>query len=183
MSFPAVTADLRQATGRVSLEGKSLGTAIVISADHVATAAHVIGDDERHLLHAAVFKVAFTDGPREFRARADWVDWAMDIAVLERMDREVPLPPSVPVRQLAAARPGSLQPAWVTWGFPPDINRHGFGLVGNVVADAAVLAKDVPALQLTVVQNASHHLGGVSGGPVMVDGCCVALIREYPLAV
>ena len=170
---------LRQAVARIDIvqggKSGSRGTGFLVAPDLVLTALHVVGDRSAPTLTLLPGTIALTfpthsteatvvDGRVD--ARADWI--LLRCAVPPPNVRPIPLSDSV--------EDGA---AWETYGFPDANPRDGLAQIGTVT-HASGTFEGISAYQLFSDQASSGSgapVKGASGGPVIVGGAIVGLLR------
>lgn len=96
-----------------------------------------------------------------------------DVALLE-----LAAPTAQPALPSAVLPPFTQPPRWRGYGFP-QAHPTGMPLTGEVQSRHGNLAP-WPALQLGLDQGGYGRMKGISGGPVVVRGCAVGVIRYAP---
>ena len=170
---------IRQAIARIDIVqgGKigSRGTGFLVAPDLVLTAVHVVADRSAPTLTLLPGQIALTFPTHTTEAtvveghadpRADWI-----------LLRCTTPPPNVrPIPLADSVDDGA---AWETYGFPDANPRDGLAQIGTVT-NAAGSFEGIAAYQLYSDQAAGGSgapVKGASGGPVIVDGAIVGLLR------
>jgi WD40 repeat protein len=152
----------------------SRGTGFLVGPGLVLTALHVVANrnpDPPQFLPGRIV-LTFPGATREARLHTSFWDRRADWALLTC--DELPGVRPLPLAELQ--RTGD---AWETYGFPDANPRDGMvqrGTVENHLGDL----DGVPAFQLFSLQAAAGQgapVKGLSGGPVLVDGALVGLLR------
>ena len=152
----------------------SRGTGFLVGPGLVLTALHVVANrhhDPPQFLPGRIV-LTFPDGSREGRLHSSFCDRRADWALLtcDKMDGVRPLP------MADLQRSGD---SWEAYGFPDANPRDGMvqrGTVENHLGDL----EGMPVFQLFSHQAAAGNgapVKGLSGGPVLVDGALVGLLR------
>ncbi|MBW8875284.1 MAG: trypsin-like peptidase domain-containing protein [Acidobacteria bacterium] len=169
---------VRRAIARIDIidgaQVLSRGTGFLVGPGLVLTALHVVANrhqDPPQFLPGRIV-LTFPGGSREARLHPSFWDRRADWALLTCDELEG-------VRPLPMADLQSSGGSWETYGFPDANPRDGMvqrGTVENHLGDL----EGVPAFQLFSRQAAAGHgapVKGLSGGPVLVDGALVGLLR------
>ncbi|HEX3551690.1 MAG TPA: trypsin-like peptidase domain-containing protein [Thermoanaerobaculia bacterium] len=169
---------VRRAIARIDIvdgtQVLSRGTGFLVGPGLVLTALHVVANrhqDPPQFLPGRIV-LTFPGGSREARLHPSFWDRRADWALLT-------CDPLEGVRPLPMADLQSSGDTWETYGFPDANPRDGMvqrGTVENHLGDL----EGVPAFQLFSHQAAAGHgapVKGLSGGPVLVDGALVGLLR------
>ena len=170
---------VRNAIARIDIvqggRSGSRGTGFLVAPDLVLTASHVVADRGAAMLTLYPGTIALTFPTHSTEAavvegrvdpRADWI--LLRCAVPPPGVRPIPLADSV--------EDGA---AWETYGFPDANPRDGLAQVGTVT-HASGTFEGVSAYQLFSDQASSGSgapVKGASGGPVIVGGAIVGLLR------
>lgn len=170
---------IRQAIARIDVvrdgQTASRGTATLVTTDLVLTAMHVVAERSAATLslYPGTISLAFpgfvTDArvvDRGWNPNADWI-----------LLRCVTPPPFAPLPLADTAADGV---PWETYGFPDANPRDGMVQVGTI-ENASGSFENVAAFQLFSNQaaaGAGAPVKGLSGGPVIVDGAMVAVLRS-----
>jgi len=185
VSNGAIKAKVLESIGRVSFQGKILGTAFVISETEVATAAHLfVGKTFEDIdITGIQILVEFPSISVEFATDAAAFDWYHDVAVLRRVPQmsltKLPAPIQIGINHSALSASENVR--WLSHGYPPRINKSGFTVRGSIAShNAYAPTNNAPVLQLEVDQFGLKSMQGMSGAPIMVHDICIAVLREYP---
>ena len=170
---------VRSAIARIDIvqggKSGSRGTGFLVAPDLVLTAVHVVADRSAATLTLLPGRITLTFPTHTTEAtvvdglvdpHADWV--LLRCATPPASVRPIPLADSV--------ADGA---AWETFGFPDANPRDGLAQIGTVT-NAAGNFEGIAAFQLFSDQAAGGGgapVKGASGGPVIVDGAVVALLR------
>lgn len=170
---------VRQAIARIDVlqadKSLSRGTGTLVTGDLVLTAMHVVADRNSPTLslYPGTITLAFpghlTEAhvvDRGWHPNADWI-----------LLRCVTPPPCAPLPLADSAVDGD---TWETYGFPDANPRDGMVQIGTI-DNASGTFEGVAAYQLFSNQAAAGTgapVKGLSGGPVVVDGALVAVMRS-----
>ena len=170
---------IRQAIARIDVlqDDKSLsrGTGTLVTSDLVLTAMHVVADRKSPTLslYPGAITLSFPGHVTEaqvvdrgWNPNADWI-----------LLRCVTPPPFAPLPLADSVVDGD---RWETYGFPDANPRDGMVQIGTI-DNAAGSFEGVSAFQLFSNQAAAGMgapVKGLSGGPVVVDGALVAVMRS-----
>ncbi len=170
---------VRQAIARIDViqaeKSSSRGTGALVTADLVLTAMHVVADRNSPTLslYPGTITLAFPDHVTEahvvdrgWHPTADWI-----------LLRCVTPPPAAPLPLADSVVDGD---NWETYGFPDANPRDGMVQIGTI-DNASGTFEGVAAYQLFSNQAAAGTgapVKGLSGGPVVVDGALVAVMRS-----
>ncbi|HEY0556142.1 MAG TPA: trypsin-like peptidase domain-containing protein, partial [Thermoanaerobaculia bacterium] len=152
----------------------SRGTGALVGPGLVLTALHVVANrhqDPPQFLPGRIV-LTFPGGSREARPHPDFWDRRADWALLTCDELEG-------VRPLPMADLQTSGDSWETYGFPDANPRDGMVQRGTVENHRGDL-EGVPAFQLFSRQAAAGQgapVKGLSGGPVLIDGALVGLLR------
>jgi WD40 repeat protein len=174
-----VNPTIRQAIARIDVvqgdKSGSRGTGVLVTADLVLTAMHVVADRSSPTLalYPGTISLAFPGHvtvahvvDRGWSPNADWI-----------LLRCITPPPCEPMPIADSAADSD---TWETYGFPDANPRDGMVQIGTI-ENAAGVFENVPAYQLYSKQAAAGSgapVKGLSGGPVIVDGALVAVLRS-----
>ena len=152
----------------------SRGTGFLVGPGLVLTALHVVANrhqDPPQFLPGRIV-LTFPGGSREARVHPSFWDRRSDWALLTCDELEG-------VRPLPMAELQQTGVSWETYGFPDANPRDGMVQRGSVENHLGDL-EGVPAFQLFSHQAAAGNgapVKGLSGGPVLVDGALIGLLR------
>jgi len=170
---------IRQAIARIDVlrdgQTASRGTGTLVTADLVLTAMHVVA--ERSAATLSLYPGAITLAFPGFVTEAQVVDRGWNPNADWILLRCMTSPPFAPVPLADTAADGA---QWETYGFPDANPRDGMVQVGTI-DNATGTFENVDALQLFSNQaaaGAGAPVKGLSGGPVIVDGALVAVLRS-----
>jgi len=181
---PAVARiDVRDGNG-----GQAHGTGVLVTERLVLTALHVVGnrqaDPPTFYDDGGEVVLKFPSHQTRGRVVRDQVSFSavLDFALVECEHPPRGIRP-LPLRDVAAAGPDAL---WNSFGFPLAAAQTGGGIVveGNI-SDARGEYQGAEALQLYSQQAAAGDgapVPGLSGGPVIVDGAVVGVLRSSLMA-
>lgn len=174
-----MNATVRQAIARIDVlqadNSLSRGTGTLVTGDLVLTAMHVVADRNAPTLslYPGTITLAFPGHVTEahvvdrgWNPNADWI-----------LLRCVTPPPFAPLPLADSVVDGD---SWETFGFPDANPRDGMVQIGTI-DNAAGTFEGVAAYQLFSNQAAAGTgapVKGLSGGPVVVDGALVAVMRS-----
>ena len=152
--------------------GGSRGTGFVVGSGLVLTAMHVVGNRRERTIYPGPYELTFPGG--KATATIHGKHWApvADWALLQCDD----IPSGV--RPLRLAELDSSEGIWDTFGFP-EANPYGMVQRGTVRNRHATL-QGADAYQLYSEEAAAGNgapVSGLSGGPVVVEGHVVGLMR------
>ncbi len=146
------------------------GSAFVVAERLILTALHVIADrtarnaplrgDLQLRLHGETFTATLVQRDLDH-------DWAL--LELDRPTAAAPMPLS-DLRHDAST--------FSTWGFPTDFAEHGATFYGRIVNRAHRLSDDVVAYELKADTANNVAIQGLSGGPCVVNGTAVGVMRS-----
>lgn len=166
---------LLNAIACITIEGTNVrGTGFLVSRDLVATALHVVVEQEP----LTFFKGTISLGFPGHKTEADVVENAWDTTadcVLLRCRK----PPPLEYRPLPLRDLDRSDDEWKTFGFPDAQPIDGLVMKGEVSNHAATLMH-YPAIQLYCVQcaaGAGAPVKGLSGAPVILGNVAVGLMR------
>ena len=170
---------IRQAIARIDVlqadQSASRGTGTLVTSDLVLTAMHVVADRKSPTLslYPGAITLSFPGHVTEahvvdrgWNPNADWI-----------LLRCVTPPPFAPLPLADSVVDGD---HWETYGFPDANPRDGMVQIGTI-DNAAGTFEGVSAFQLFSNQAAAGMgapVKGLSGGPVVVDGALVAVMRS-----
>jgi len=170
---------IRQAIARIDVlqgdQSASRGTGTLVTSDLVLTAMHVVADRSSPTLalYPGTIRLAFPGHVTEahvvdrgWHPNADWL-----------LLRCATPPPCAPLPLADSVSDGD---NWETYGFPDANPRDGMVQIGTI-DNAAGTFEGVHAYQLFSNQAAAGSgapVKGLSGGPVVVDGALVAVLRS-----
>lgn len=170
---------IRQAIARIDVlrdgQSASRGTGTLVTADLVLTAMHVVAD--RTAAALSLYPGAITLAFPGFVTEAQVVDRGWNPNADWILLRCV-TPPPIPPLPLADSVSDGAQ--WETYGFPDANPRDGMVQIGTV-DNATGSFENVHAFQLFSNQASAGSgapVKGLSGGPVIVDGAMVAVLRS-----
>lgn len=170
---------IRQAIARIDVlqadKSASRGTGTLVTSDLVLTAMHVVADRSSPTLalYPGTITLAFPGHVSEahvvdrgWNPNADWI-----------LLRCVTPPPYAPMPLADTVADGA---GWETYGFPDANPRDGMVQIGTI-DNASGIFEGVHAFQLFSNQaaaGAGAPVKGLSGGPVVVDGALVGVLRS-----
>lgn len=170
---------VREAIARIDVlqggQSASRGTGTLITADLVLTAMHVVAD--RSAASLALYNGTITLDFAGFVTEAHVVDRGWHPNADWILLRCKTPPPRAPLPLADTVADGA---QWETFGFPDANPRDGMVQIGTV-DNATGTFESVRALQLFSNQaaaGAGAPVKGLSGGPVIVDGALVAVLRS-----
>jgi hypothetical protein len=171
--------EIRDAIARVRVQSvgekeRSTGTGFLVAPDLVATAFHVIGDRSTNppAFFSGTITLMFPSGEVTAEVVEDAWNISHDCVLLKCMEA-VPATP-IPLRELRRSAD-----KWETHGWSKMQWVDGMG-VGGFVRNHATQLNKVPAIQLFSQELATYgaSASGLSGGPVLIDGEAVGLLRS-----
>lgn len=177
---PMISNELKESICKVKLDRLPVGTGWVVSETEVVTAAHVICDGDS--LIKKEISLEFPNGTFIAQPNDQLIDKPHDVAILQvSLNEGQRLPNSLSVSPIDVFLGRKECPSWISWGFPTGINPGGLGFGGYIRAADVPLINGALAIQLINHDiEDSEILGGISGGPVIVDDICVGIIRRHP---
>lgn len=176
---------MRERVVRVSA-GQARGTGVLVAADRVATALHVVADrgvDPPRLYGPIVLGFAALREDRwafaEAEATLEAFDRVQDLALLRFDPAELPFTPAVQRLRALAEEELPSTPGWQSFGFPDASPTDGGPVTGSVQTTRAAQG-EVRAIALFCHEAAAGRgmpVAGLSGAPVFVEGQVVGLLR------
>jgi WD40 repeat protein len=170
---------IRQAIARIDVlrdgQSASRGTGTLVTADLVLTAMHVVAD--RSAASLSLYDGTITLAFPNFTTTAQVVDRGWNPNADWILLRCVTPPPFAPLPLADSVVDGA---PWETYGFPDANPRDGMVQIGTV-DNASGSFENIHAFQLFSNQAAAGSgapVKGLSGGPVVVDGALVAVLRS-----
>ncbi|WP_308187659.1 NACHT domain-containing protein [Streptomyces sp. DH8] len=175
---PTRTAPTHPADRTVVVTGARQGSGVLLTDLLVLTCAHVVKTGSVHVAHP--------DSPDRVRATVAWIDYRLDVALLQAVEPVRPVPPV----RLGVVDTRQAIPDCEITGFPrvqrygPDRRLEADQYTATVLPLAGrvreLLVCDLDGSPAAHPDDESAALAGISGGPVFMGDVLLGVARQVP---
>ncbi|MFJ2026021.1 NACHT domain-containing protein [Streptomyces sp. NPDC087897] len=177
-TVPPHTAPTEPADRTVVVTGARQGSGVLLTDLLILTCAHVVKTGSVHVAHP--------DSPERTRATVAWIDYRLDVALLQAVEPVRPVPPV----RLGVVDTRQAIPDCEITGFPrvqrygPDRRLEADQYTATVLPLAGrvreLLVCDLDGSPAAHPDDESAALAGISGGPVFMGDVLLGVARQVP---